>query len=64
MPRQLCDERTPRLRRYWDQHARDYDRQKAFWSGGCSATAAAGSAPRPPATSRSLMSYSVEGGEP
>jgi hypothetical protein len=29
MPRQLCDERTRRLRRYWDRHARNYDRQKA-----------------------------------
>jgi ubiquinone/menaquinone biosynthesis C-methylase UbiE len=31
MPRQLSDKRTRRLRRYWDRHARNYDRQMAFW---------------------------------
>ena len=31
MPRQVSDKRTPRLRRYWDKHARSYDQQMAFW---------------------------------
>jgi ubiquinone/menaquinone biosynthesis C-methylase UbiE len=31
MPRRVSDKRTQRLRRYWDEHARSYDRQMAFW---------------------------------
>jgi ubiquinone/menaquinone biosynthesis C-methylase UbiE len=31
MPRQLSDKRARRLHRYWDRHARSYDRQMAFW---------------------------------
>jgi ubiquinone/menaquinone biosynthesis C-methylase UbiE len=31
MPRQLTAKRAQRLRRYWDKHARSYDRQMAFW---------------------------------
>jgi ubiquinone/menaquinone biosynthesis C-methylase UbiE len=31
MPRQPSDRRTQRLRRYWDKHARNYDKQIAFW---------------------------------
>jgi ubiquinone/menaquinone biosynthesis C-methylase UbiE len=31
MPRQLNDRRAQRLRRYWDKHARNYDKQIAFW---------------------------------
>jgi ubiquinone/menaquinone biosynthesis C-methylase UbiE len=31
MPRQVSDKRTQRLRRYWDKHARNYDKQMAFW---------------------------------
>jgi ubiquinone/menaquinone biosynthesis C-methylase UbiE len=31
MPRQPGDRRAQRLRRYWDKHARNYDRQMAFW---------------------------------
>jgi ubiquinone/menaquinone biosynthesis C-methylase UbiE len=29
--RQGSDQRTQRLRRYWDKHARSYDKQMAFW---------------------------------
>src|SRR6266508_2294299 len=31
MPRQVSDRRAQRLRRYWDKHARTYDKQIAFW---------------------------------
>jgi ubiquinone/menaquinone biosynthesis C-methylase UbiE len=31
MPRQVSAKRAQRLRRYWDKHARNYDRQMAFW---------------------------------
>jgi ubiquinone/menaquinone biosynthesis C-methylase UbiE len=31
MPRQVSDRRAQRLRRYWDNHARSYDKQIAFW---------------------------------
>jgi ubiquinone/menaquinone biosynthesis C-methylase UbiE len=31
MPRQVSDRRARRLRRYWDKHARNYDKQMAFW---------------------------------
>jgi ubiquinone/menaquinone biosynthesis C-methylase UbiE len=31
MPRQVSDRRAQRLRRYWDRHARNYDKQTAFW---------------------------------
>jgi ubiquinone/menaquinone biosynthesis C-methylase UbiE len=31
MPRQVSDKRAQRLRRYWDKHARTYDKQMAFW---------------------------------
>jgi hypothetical protein len=31
MPRQVSDRRAERLRRYWDKHARNYDKQMAFW---------------------------------
>jgi ubiquinone/menaquinone biosynthesis C-methylase UbiE len=31
MPRQVSPQRTQRLRRYWDKHARTYDKQIAFW---------------------------------
>ena len=31
MPRQGSDKRAQRLRRYWDKHARNYDKQIAFW---------------------------------
>jgi ubiquinone/menaquinone biosynthesis C-methylase UbiE len=31
MPRQVSDKRAQRLRRYWDKHARTYDKQIAFW---------------------------------
>jgi ubiquinone/menaquinone biosynthesis C-methylase UbiE len=31
MPQQVSDRRAQRLRRYWDKHARNYDRQMAFW---------------------------------
>jgi ubiquinone/menaquinone biosynthesis C-methylase UbiE len=31
MPRQVSDKRAQQLRRYWDNHARNYDRQMAFW---------------------------------
>jgi ubiquinone/menaquinone biosynthesis C-methylase UbiE len=31
MPSQVSDRRTQRLRRYWDRHARKYDKQMAFW---------------------------------
>jgi ubiquinone/menaquinone biosynthesis C-methylase UbiE len=31
MPRQVSDRRAQRLRRYWDKHARTYDKQTAFW---------------------------------
>jgi ubiquinone/menaquinone biosynthesis C-methylase UbiE len=31
MPRQVSDKRAQRLRRYWDKHARNYDKQIAFW---------------------------------
>jgi ubiquinone/menaquinone biosynthesis C-methylase UbiE len=31
MPGQRSDQRTQRLRRYWDRHARNYDKQMAFW---------------------------------
>jgi len=31
VPRQVSDKRAQRLRRYWDNHARSYDKQIAFW---------------------------------
>jgi ubiquinone/menaquinone biosynthesis C-methylase UbiE len=31
MSRHVSDKRARRLRRYWDKHARNYDRQTAFW---------------------------------
>jgi ubiquinone/menaquinone biosynthesis C-methylase UbiE len=31
MSTQASDKRTQRLRRHWDKHARNYDRQMAFW---------------------------------
>jgi len=31
MPRQVSERRAQRLRRYWDKHARSYDKQTAFW---------------------------------
>jgi ubiquinone/menaquinone biosynthesis C-methylase UbiE len=31
MPRQVSPDQTQRLRRYWDKHARTYDKQIAFW---------------------------------
>jgi ubiquinone/menaquinone biosynthesis C-methylase UbiE len=31
MPPRLSDKRAQRLRRYWDKHARNYDKQIAFW---------------------------------
>jgi ubiquinone/menaquinone biosynthesis C-methylase UbiE len=31
MPRQVSDKRAQQLRRYWDKHARNYDKQTAFW---------------------------------
>jgi ubiquinone/menaquinone biosynthesis C-methylase UbiE len=31
MARQVSDKRAQRLRRYWDKHARTYDKQMAFW---------------------------------
>jgi ubiquinone/menaquinone biosynthesis C-methylase UbiE len=31
MPRQASDQRAQRLRRYWDKHARTYDKQMAFF---------------------------------
>ena len=31
MPRQVSPDQTQRLRRYWDKHARNYDKQIAFW---------------------------------
>jgi ubiquinone/menaquinone biosynthesis C-methylase UbiE len=31
MPGQASDQHAERLRRYWDKHARNYDRQMAFW---------------------------------
>jgi ubiquinone/menaquinone biosynthesis C-methylase UbiE len=31
MPQQVSDKRARRLRRYWDKHARNYDKQMAFW---------------------------------
>ena len=31
MPNQVSDKRAQQLRRYWDKHARNYDRQMAFW---------------------------------
>src|SRR5436190_18765406 len=31
MPRRAGDKRAQRLRRYWDKHARNYDKQMAFW---------------------------------
>jgi ubiquinone/menaquinone biosynthesis C-methylase UbiE len=31
MSRQDSDKRAQRLRRYWDKHARTYDKQMAFW---------------------------------
>jgi ubiquinone/menaquinone biosynthesis C-methylase UbiE len=31
MPRQVSDKRAQQLRRYWDKHARNYDKQIAFW---------------------------------
>jgi ubiquinone/menaquinone biosynthesis C-methylase UbiE len=31
MPRQISDKRAQQLRHYWDKHARNYDRQIAFW---------------------------------
>jgi ubiquinone/menaquinone biosynthesis C-methylase UbiE len=31
MSRQGSDKRAQRLRRYWDKHARTYDKQMAFW---------------------------------
>jgi ubiquinone/menaquinone biosynthesis C-methylase UbiE len=31
MPSQVSDKRAARLRRYWDNHARNYDKQIAFW---------------------------------
>jgi ubiquinone/menaquinone biosynthesis C-methylase UbiE len=31
MPSQAGEERARRLRRYWDRHARTYDKQIAFW---------------------------------
>jgi hypothetical protein len=31
VPRQVSDKRARRLRRYWDRHARNYDKSIAFW---------------------------------
>jgi len=31
MPPQVSAKRAQRLRRYWDKHARSYDKQMAFW---------------------------------
>jgi hypothetical protein len=31
MPRKVSDKRAQQLRRYWDKHARNYDKQIAFW---------------------------------
>jgi ubiquinone/menaquinone biosynthesis C-methylase UbiE len=31
MRQQVSDRRAQRLRRYWDKHARNYDKQMAFW---------------------------------
>ena len=31
MPRHVSPQRAQRLRRYWDKHARNYDKQIAFW---------------------------------
>ena len=31
MSRQTSDQRARRLRRYWEKHARNYDKQMAFW---------------------------------
>jgi ubiquinone/menaquinone biosynthesis C-methylase UbiE len=31
MPGQVSDKRAQQLRRYWDKHARTYDKQMAFW---------------------------------
>jgi ubiquinone/menaquinone biosynthesis C-methylase UbiE len=31
MPSQVSDKRAARLRRYWDKHAPNYDKQIAFW---------------------------------
>jgi ubiquinone/menaquinone biosynthesis C-methylase UbiE len=31
MPRQVSPDQTQRLRRYWEKHARNYDKQMAFW---------------------------------
>jgi ubiquinone/menaquinone biosynthesis C-methylase UbiE len=31
MPTQTSDRRARQLRRYWDRHARNYDKQMAFW---------------------------------
>ena len=31
MPSHVSDKRAQRLRRYWDKHARNYDKQIAFW---------------------------------
>ena len=31
MPQQVSERRAQRLRRYWDKHARNYDKQIAFW---------------------------------
>jgi ubiquinone/menaquinone biosynthesis C-methylase UbiE len=31
MPSHASPQRTQRLRRYWDKHARNYDKQIAFW---------------------------------
>jgi hypothetical protein len=31
MSTQASDKRARRLRRYWDKHARTYDKQMAFW---------------------------------
>jgi hypothetical protein len=31
MPSQVSDKRAQQLRHYWDKHARNYDKQMAFW---------------------------------
>ena len=31
MPRQVSEKRAQRLRRYWDKHARSYDREMGFF---------------------------------
>jgi hypothetical protein len=54
--KRAADDAGKRLRRYWDKHARTYDREMKFWERICSAMLGPGSVHRRPATSSRSLS--------